>query len=138
MRLSISQKLLLMKFFESAYFKYLLSGLLNTLFTYVVYLILIQIFNYRVSYTFSYCTGIFTSYLLNTIFVFKKNISFKKIIKYPFVYLIQYVIGFVVMYYWVEIFLFNESLAPIFVIIITTPISFLLSKYIINKNFKTS
>ena len=134
MRSLISLKLSLMKFFESAYFKYLIFGLLNTLFTYGVYLTLIQIFDYKVSYTLSYCTGIFTSYLLNTIFVFKKNISFKKIIKYPVVYLIQYAIGFVIMYYWIEMFLFDKIIAPIFVVIITTPISFFLSKFIIANN----
>ena len=122
-----------MKYFENVYFKYISFGLLNSIFTYILYLVLIQMLNYKISYTLSFCTGILTSYMFNTIFVFKKKISFKKIITYPSVYLVQYVMGFFLMYYWIEIFLFNESLAPIFVIVITTPISFLLSKYIIKK-----
>ena len=53
--------------------RFIVSGGLNTFVTYLIYLGLLFILDYRVSYTISYIFGIFISYWLNVKFVFHEK-----------------------------------------------------------------
>jgi putative flippase GtrA len=123
--------MLLMKFMSKNFLKFLLAGGLNTLITYLIYLLLILYFQYNLAYGIAYLLGIISSYLMNSLFVFKEKLSIKKIIQFPLVYLIQFMISIVFLYIFVELIKVNAKLAPIIVIALTTPVIFLLSKYIL-------
>ncbi|RZO08824.1 GtrA family protein [Pseudomonas moorei] len=113
--------------------KFLISGGFNTAMTYGVYLILLMFLPYTTSYTISYIAGIVLAYLLNRFFVFKSHQGLKTIALLPLVYVMQYVISMLILWCWVEKLGFNDSLAPIVAIIITIPITYVLSKFVFSK-----
>ncbi|KGR90035.1 hypothetical protein CD30_13740 [Ureibacillus massiliensis 4400831 = CIP 108448 = CCUG 49529] len=127
------QGTLLTRFMNKEFIRFLFVGIFNTVSTYVSYLILLPFLNYNLAYLISYLSGIIISFLLNTKYVFKVDISFKKAIKYPLVYGIQYLLNVVILNLLVGNNLINEVLAPIIVIIISVPITFFLSKYILKR-----
>ncbi|MNW45059.1 GtrA-like protein [compost metagenome] len=123
-----------MRFLNKEFIKFVISGVLNTVATYLIYLMLLVFLEYSLAYTVSYLSGIFISYYLNTLFVFKEKISFKTFLKYPIVYVVQYTINLIMIFVLVEHLGLSEQLVPLIVVIITIPITFLLSKLIIRGN----
>ncbi|MWJ33253.1 GtrA family protein [Saccharibacillus sp. WB 17] len=119
------------KLTNKEFLRFLISGGLNTLATYIIYLILLNFLDYRVAYTISYVCGIFISYGLNVKFVFKTNVTFKSFIQFPIVYLVQYAINLLLLYVLVDYLYISEIIVPIISVIVTIPLSFLLSKFII-------
>ncbi|OMD81300.1 MULTISPECIES: GtrA family protein [Paenibacillus] len=122
---------LLTKLLNKQFMKFVISGGINTLFTYLVYLLLLQALSYSMSYTISYISGIFLSYYLNTIFVFKEKVTFRKFLKFPIVYLVQYLINLLMLFVLVEYLNLSKQIVPLIVIVVTIPITYTLSKLII-------
>ncbi|WP_100528515.1 GtrA family protein [Paenibacillus sp. GM1FR] len=125
--------MLLTKRLNKEFLKFLISGGINTLATYLMYLFLLLFYNYSLSYSVSYIAGIFLSYYLNSVFVFKEKISFRKFLKFPIVYLVQYLVNMLLLYVLVEHAQFYVQLVPLVAMIITVPITFFLSKIIIKR-----
>lgn len=122
-----------MKNLNKEFLKFIVSGALNTLATYIIYLLLLNFISYSISYTVSYISGIFLSYYLNSLFVFKEKLSLKKFLKYPIVYIVQYIINLFMVFLFVEKMGFSARFVPLVVILITLPITYLLSKIIIKE-----
>ncbi|AOZ94735.1 GtrA family protein [Paenibacillus crassostreae] len=120
-----------MRFINKEFLKFIISGGINTVATYGIYLLLLLLWEYMISYTISYVLGIFLSYYLNTFFVFKEKVTFLKFIKFPVVYLVQYLMNLVILHLLVEYIKLPAEIVPIIVVILTMPITYLLSKYII-------
>ncbi|MNW40846.1 GtrA-like protein [compost metagenome] len=133
MKVEEGRPTLWMKFLNKEFLKFIISGGINTLATYGLYLLFLFVWEYEVSYTISYILGIFLSYFLNTSFVFKEKVTLLKFIKFPFVYLVQYLLNMVILLLLVEYIKLPAEIVPVIVIIITLPITYLLSKYIIKK-----
>ena len=108
--------------------RFLVSGALNTGFTYVLYLALLQLLTYRIAYTVAFGCGILISYALNAVFVFKAGVSLKGLLRFPLVYLAQYALGVVLMIVVVEYAGVSQWLAPMFVALITSPMIFILAR----------
>lgn len=123
--------MLLTKHLNKEFLKFLISGGINTLATYLMYLFLLLFYNYSLSYSVSYVAGIFLSYYLNSVFVFKEKISFRKFLKFPLVYLVQYLVNMIMLYILVEYAQLNVQIVPLVAMVVTIPITFLLSKMII-------
>ncbi|WP_169083624.1 GtrA family protein [Paenibacillus sp. PL91] len=117
--------------------KFGMVGLLNTLITYILYLVLLDHYPYVISYSVSYVAGIFISYFFNTLFVFKQPISLKNLLKFPIIYLVQYLLNLLLMFILVDTLNINEKFSLIISIIVTFPITFILSKYVL-KNKKSN
>ena len=109
-------------------------GGVNTLVTYILYLLLLFAFSYQVSYAITYIFGIGLSYWLNLKFVFKERNTKTKIVLYPLVYLVQYLFGVFILYLAIDRFEISEKIAPILVIIASIPLTFSLSKKILTRN----
>jgi putative flippase GtrA len=120
-----------MRSFNAEFFKFVFFGLVNTLLSYVLYVLFLFAFTYTVSYTLSYVLGVFLSYYLNTQFVFQEKVRLTKMLQYPLVYLVQYLLGVALLYVLVEHFGMDARLVPVLIILITVPITFLLSRFII-------
>ena len=118
----------LFRVFGSESVRFLVSGAVNTGFTYLLYLLLLAWLKYGVSYTISYIVGIVLAYFLNSVFVFRTNLSLIKFISFPLVYLIQYLAGMALLYLLVDIVGMDQTIAPALVITVTLPITFLLSR----------
>jgi putative flippase GtrA len=110
---------------------FLFFGLLNTVLTYGLYLLLLFVANYAVAYSVSYVAGIFLSYVLNARFVFRERLRLSKAVQYPVVYLLQYFLGLGLLYLMVEILRVSKVVAPLAVVLITVPFTFALSRYVI-------
>lgn len=110
---------------------FLVVGGINTIATYCIYLLLLGMTAYWLAYTLSYAFGIVSSYALNTIFVFRAKWSWRRLAAFPLVYAIQYGLGLISLGLLVEVFGLSEKIAPLLVIMITIPLTFIASRRII-------
>jgi len=113
------------------FIRFLLVGATNTLFSYALYLFLITFLTYFHAYSIAYCLGIVLSYFLNVQFVFKKRVSFKSFLSFPIVYLIQYILGAFMLWLLVENLSISPEFAMIVVILVTIPITFIFSRFVL-------
>lgn len=116
---------------KKSWFYFLLGGIINTFFTYIIYYVLQLAMNYQLAYAIAYVVGIIFSYWLNTVMVFKETLAWRKFFKYPLVYVVQYSLSALLMWLLVTYFNLKESIAPLAILVITIPITYCLSKLII-------
>ncbi len=108
-----------------------IGGGINTVFTYGLYLLFKLFLSYQLAFTVSYVIGIIFAYFYNSLVAFKSTLSLKKFFQFPLVYLVQYLISLGVLDFFVKGLNLNTDLAPILVFIIVTPVTYLLSKFIL-------
>lgn len=113
-------------------------GAVRTALGYGMYLVLVLFIAYPAAYTVSYASGIFISYYLNARFVFKEKLRLSKAMQYPIVYLAQYLIGLGSLYLLIEVAHLSKFVAPIVIIAITVPCTYLLSRYVIKGRSRAS
>ena len=113
--------------------RFILGGISNTIFSYLLYCLLVVFFNYRISYFISIFISIIYSYQVNTKFVFA--VKSKSRIRFLFfsIYLIQIILGMTLIDVWINNFLVTKFVAPILNIIFISPIVFLLSNSLSRK-----
>ncbi len=126
-----------MKFIEQALaresLRYLIAGGFNTAATYAAYLLLLPLMGYAAAYTVTYIAGIFLSYFLSARFVFRRPLNWRQALQYPLVYGVQYVLGIGFTALLVEGMEIDAAIAPAFVIVLTLPFTFVLSRWIIKR-----
>lgn len=121
-----------MRFINRDFYRFVFWGAINTLVGYALYLFLLLLLPYLIAYSVAYVFGVFFSYYLNSKFVFKQQLKLSKALKYPLVYVTQYILGAVSLYLMVQCLKIGEALAPALVVLLTTPITYLLSKTIVS------
>jgi len=127
-----------MRLIKSEHFKFIFFGGVNTVLSYAIYVIFQLFLIYPVAFSLAYIIGIFISYYLNSRFVFKREVSLTKALRYPIVYLVQYLLSVLLLCVLIEIFSLNKLIAPALVILITIPVTFFLSRFIIKGGLVTS
>jgi putative flippase GtrA len=113
---------------ENRFFVFVIYGGLNTLASYLLYLLLLAILHHQIAYLIAYLFGIALAYFLNLRFVFKSQSTLKKAASYPLVYVIQYIMGAVLFYVLVNLLLVSKLLAPLLVVAMLLPVSYFLNK----------
>lgn len=126
-------KILIKKSIRSEFFRFLLVGVSNTLVAYVMFLVLLPFLSYLYAYTLSYCVGVVNSYFMNVLFVFKKKISLHSFLKFPFVYVVQYFLGASIMWLLVGNLAIGPAWAYAVVVVITVPVTFIASRFILKR-----
>lgn len=111
--------------------RFVLSGGVNTLATYLLYLLLLNFMHYQPAYAVSFVAGILLAYALSTRFVFRTPHSWVKFSLFPLVYLISYAAGAGVLALAVRRMGVDERLAPIISACVTLPLSFALSRLVL-------
>jgi putative flippase GtrA len=115
------------------FLRFLIIAAMNTGATFLIYLVLLLIVPYGLAYTGSYVLGIFLSYCLNASFVFRERLRISCALQYPVVYLVQYVLGITALYVLVERVGCSKAVAPLLVVLVSLPVTFLLSRYLIKR-----
>lgn len=117
---------------RAEFVRFLLVGATNTAFSYALFWLLYKAMPYLAAYTVAYCAGIVLSYFLNVHFVFRARRSLASFLRFPFVYLIQYGLGALVLWLLVKAGL-DPRLAMVGVIVVTIPVTFLASRFVLKK-----
>ncbi len=125
-----------MKSFSGEALRFLLAGAANTAITYGIYLLGLLVLPYRAAYTLAYALGIVLGYALNTWFVFRARFSGRRMLAYPMVYLLQFGLGILCLTILVERQWVNKQLAPLIVVVVTLPATFLASRLLIKGTSK--
>lgn len=115
---------------------FLIGGGLNTGLTYCLYLLLSYLIDYQVAYAIAYVTGIVFAYFFNSKVVFKVEQSLIGMAIYPTIYLVQYLFGAMLLNLLVEHWHINKAIAPILVILLLLPSSYLLNKVVLKATRK--
>lgn len=110
--------------------RFLLSGVANTVVTYAIYMFLLLKFSYQISYAVSYMIGILFAFFMNSQFVFKTHQGIRSLLRFPLIYLAQYLGGVVILWVWVEVLGLNQVAAPLVVVIVMLPITYILTRYV--------
>lgn len=113
--------------------KFLIGGCINTIFTYCLYLGLQVALAYQVAYAVAFACGIVFSYWFNAVIVFKTAISWKGLFAFPLVYLVQYLLSAVLLSVFVERLGISQSVAPLTVIVLTIPATFVLTRWFLRR-----
>lgn len=130
-----------MKFIEgwierSEILRYLIAGGMNTIITYIAYLLLLPIIAYQVAFFLTYVAGIFITYVLNALFVFRQPLDWKKALQFPIIYIVQYAASAIML----ELFVrwgVSPAIAPAIVLAILTPPTYLASRLLLKSGAST-
>lgn len=113
--------------------KFIIVGGINTLNYYVVYLLLLKLL--QIEYMISHITGFIVafviSYYLNCYFVYRVKPTWRKFISFPITQIVNISLQTVLLYVFVSWLNLPAEIAPFAGLIITIPITFILSKWIL-------
>jgi putative flippase GtrA len=126
-----------MKFIDRDLVRFVIAGGLNAVFGYSVYLLLLLLAPYAISYTVAYAAGILFAYCVSARFVFRRPLQWRHAAQYPLVYALQYLLGITLTVALVERAHVNPEFVLALVIVITLPVTFWLSRWIIKRDNKT-
>jgi putative flippase GtrA len=116
---------------DKRFISFVLCGGLNTVVTYLLYLLLASVMHYQVAYLIAYTSGIALAYMLNLHLVFNEQSSFRKVVCYPLIYLTQYLLGAGLLYLFVSMLGLSNALAPLLVIVMLLPVSYFMNKKVL-------
>ncbi|MES3702264.1 GtrA family protein [Staphylococcus arlettae] len=113
--------------------KFIIVGGINTLNYYIIYLLLLKLIgvNYLVSHISGFVISFIISYYLNCYFVYKVQTTWKKFIQFPLTQVVNMGMQTLLLYIFVQWFNISSVIAPFAGLIITIPVTFILSKYIL-------
>jgi putative flippase GtrA len=113
------------------FLRFLIMGGTNTIVAYAIYLLLLQWMRYEIAYSIGYAVGIVLAYALSAAFVFRQPMRRRSAIRFPLVYLAQFLISLGLLRLAVEVIHIPQWLAFAFVVILTIPVTFLLSRWVL-------
>lgn len=119
------------RFINNEFVRYVIVGGVNTAGTLALYQVLRLFMPYAVAYVVEYLIGIGTAYYLQSRFVFHQPLHWKKAFKFPLVYLVQLAVSEVLLIIAVELMHISDVVAPLLVIILVMPLTFVLSRLIL-------
>jgi len=125
-----------MKFIKGEGTRFLIAGIINTAITYLIYILLLKIWSYLLAFSISFVLGILSAFLLQSAFVFHSPLEWRKFFQFSSIYVFQYFIGLGLLSILVEYFELNTKIAPIINIIVLTPMTFVLNRWLILKKRK--
>lgn len=109
--------------------RFVIAGGANTVATYVLYLALLYLVDYRVAFTTSFIVGIVIAYSLNALFVFHARWSPSTLFGYPVVYLFQYGLGLLLLTVEVDALGVDRRFAPFVNVVLLLPLTFVLNRW---------
>ncbi|HDA1738346.1 TPA: flippase GtxA [Staphylococcus aureus] len=113
--------------------KFIIVGGINTLNYYVVYLLLLKLLHieYMISHITGFLVAFVISYYLNCYFVYRIKPTWRKFISFPITQIVNVSLQTVLLYVFVSWLNLPAEIAPFAGLVITIPITFVLSKWIL-------
>ncbi|HDY4577026.1 flippase GtxA [Staphylococcus aureus] len=113
--------------------KFIIVGGINTLNYYVVYLLLLKLLHieYMISHITGFLVAFVISYYLNCYFVYRVKPTWRKFISFPITQIVNVSLQTVLLYVFVSWLNLPSEIAPFAGLVITIPITFVLSKWIL-------
>ncbi|HDZ8801557.1 TPA: flippase GtxA [Staphylococcus aureus] len=113
--------------------KFIIVGGINTLNYYVVYLLLLKLLHieYMISHITGFLVAFVISYYLNCYFVYRAKPTWRKFISFPITQIVNVSLQTVLLYVFVSWLNLPAEIAPFAGLVITIPITFVLSKWIL-------
>ena len=113
--------------------KCIIVGGINTLNYYVVYLLLLKLLHieYMISHITGFLVAFVISYYLNCYFVYRVKPTWRKFISFPITQIVNVSLQTVLLYVFVSWLNLPAEIAPFAGLVITIPITFVLSKWIL-------
>ncbi|HFJ5367118.1 TPA: flippase GtxA [Staphylococcus aureus] len=113
--------------------KFIIVGGINTLNYYVVYLLLLKLLHieYMISHITGFLVAFVISYFLNCYFVYRVKPTWRKFISFPITQIVNVSLQTVLLYVFVSWLNLPAEIAPFAGLVITIPITFVLSKWIL-------
>jgi len=113
--------------------KFIIVGVINTLNYYIIYLTLLEVFKvpYLISHSLGFLISFIISFLLNCYFVYKVQPTWRKFLSFPLTQLINMGVQTFLLWLLVDVYQLSAIFAPIMGLVVTIPITFILSKYIL-------
>lgn len=113
--------------------KFIIVGGINTLNYYVVYLLLLKLLHieYMISHITGFLVAFVISYYLNCYFVYRVKPTWRKFISFPITQIVNVSLQTVLLYVFVSWLNSPAEIAPFAGLVITIPITFVLSKWIL-------
>ncbi len=113
---------------------FLLGSVLNFAISYLCYALLSQLLHYQLAYFIAYLVGIGWSYWFNATHVFRVQKTLRTFCIYPTVYALQYIASHLILSYLVDHLGLHSLAAPVLTAVITFPLTFFLSKLVLQNN----
>ena len=113
--------------------KFIIVGGINTLNYYVVYLLQLKLLHieYMISHITGFLVAFVISYYLNCYFVYRVKPTWRKFISFPITQIVNVSLQTVLLYVFVSWLNLPAEIAPFAGLVITIPITFVLSKWIL-------
>jgi putative flippase GtrA len=110
--------------------KFGIVGISNNIVSLGIYYIVVAVNAnlYMVGYVVGFVAGVLNSYIWNSKYVFRKAANVKSLIKTFVCYGATLLLGSAFLFIMVDLFDVSTFIAPIFVIVLTLPLNFLLNK----------
>nr|WP_263314727.1 GtrA family protein [Mammaliicoccus sp. Marseille-Q6498] len=114
-------------------FRFIIVGGINTINYYWIYLLLLKLMhlNYLFSHITAFILSFVISFYLNCYFVYKVQPTLKKFVQFPITQVVNMGLQTLLLYIFVQWLNISEVLAPFAGLIITIPITFVLSRWIL-------
>ena len=109
------------------FLRFLASGVANTAITYCLYLVFLHFTSAQWSYAIAFFLGVGLAYFLQRKFVFQTRGPQLGYLWVLAVYMLQFFLGLILLSFWVHVLDYPVELAPIFTVIVTIPVTYLLS-----------
>ena len=116
---------------------FLLGSILNFVISYLCYALFSLLLHYQPAYFTAYIAGIGWSYWFNATHVFRVQKTLRTFCIYPTVYALQYIASHLILWCLVEHLRRHSLAAPVFTAVITFPLTFFLSKLVLQNNLLT-
>ena len=116
------------------FLRFLIMGGTNTLVAYAIYLLLLNWIRYEIAYAIGYGCGIVMAYALSAAFVFRKPMRRRSALRFPLVYVAQFLVSLGLLRIAVEIFSMPEWIAFGFAVVVTIPVTLLLTRWVLHSS----
>jgi putative flippase GtrA len=127
-----------MRFIRSEFFRFLVTGGVNTLHYYMIYLTLLHFagFHYFLAHGIGFASSLVGSFFLNTRFTYRVKPTWRAFIRFPLTQLFNSAMTAVILYILVEGLKVSSSLAPILAVAFTLPATFILTGRVLKPSCK--